>query len=276
MTPVTLVNGELTDQISVYDRGLAYGDGVFETILSVDGQLILWDQHLKRLTRSLSQLKISPFDVEALLPLIQPHLKSTGQQIIKIIVTRGIGQRGYAPPETIQVNSIIFISDKVETTADWSTKGIKAQICETRLAYQPKLAGLKHLNRLEQVLARQELAGTDCQEGIMLGYEGEAIEATMHNLFLVKNGELFTPDLSECGVAGIMRTFITEYAQQQGIPVSVSRVEVTQLMEADEIFLTNSINGIWPICELGNTRLEIGEVTCLLQDKVVDIVNPHD
>ena len=276
MTNITLVNGELSEHISVYDRGLAYGDGIFETILGVNGKLLFWDQHLERLSNSLARLKISPFDPDTLLPIIRPYLKSAGAQIVKIIVTRGKGERGYAVPESASANTVIFISDKSQLDSDWSRMGITAQFCETRLAYQPKLAGMKHLNRLEQILARMELANSGCQEGIMLGFNGEVIEATTHNLFLVKNSELFTPDLSDCGVAGIMRTFIIEYAHELGIPLSVGRVGVSQLMDADEIFLTNSINGIWPICELGSTRLDIGEVTCLLKDKVVELISPHD
>jgi len=276
MATTVIVNGEQTEQISVFDRGLAYGDGIFETILCVNRRLLLWQQHLQRLDGALVRLQIQPYDSSLLQPLIQPYLNTSTEQVVKIIVTRGVSQRGYAIPESATPNTVIFISDRNKSDNDWSTQGIKAQFCETRLGYQTKLAGLKHLNRLEQILAQQELAQTDCQEGIMLGQQGEVIDATMHNLFLVKNGELFTPDLTNCGVAGIMRTFITEYAHQQEIPVHISRIEVEQLMQADEIFLTNSINGIWPICELGGTRLAIGEVTCLLKDKVVELIHSHD
>ena len=125
-------------------------------------------------------------------------------------------------------------------------------------------------------MARMELDDSDCQEGIMLGMQGEVIEAIAHNLFLVKNGELFTPDLSTCGVAGIMRTIIVENAQQLSIPVHIETLAVKQLMHADEIFISNSINGIWPICELDGTRFEIGEVTCLLRGKVVELIHKHD
>lgn len=276
MATTVIVNGEQTELISVYDRGLAYGDGVFETVLCVNGTLLLWQQHLERLDNALVKLQIQPYDSSTLLPLIQPHLNTSAEQVVKIIVTRGISQRGYAIPESSTPNTIIFLSDKNKVAHDWSTQGIKVRFCEIRLGYQPKLAGLKHLNRLEQILAQQELAQTDCQEGIMLGQQGEVIEATTHNLFLVKNGELFTPDLTNCGVAGIMRTFIIEYARQLKIPVHIGRIEVEQLMQADEIFLTNSINGIWPICELGGTSVAIGEVTCLLKDKVVELIHPHD
>ena len=276
MTATVIVNGEIDDQISVYDRGLAYGDGLFETILCVDGNLLLWEQHLERLDNALTKLHIRPYDSGGLLSLIQPYLSMSGEQIIKIIVTRGVSQRGYSVPDTATANTIIYISDKETITPDWSVTGITVKFCETRLAYQPELAGLKHLNRLEQVLAQMEFANSDCQEGIMLGYEGEVVEATRHNLFLVKNGGLLTPDLTDCGVMGVMRAFIIECARELTVPVSIGRITVSQLLQADEIFLTNSINGIWPICELDGTRMATGEVTCLLMDKVAELFYPHD
>ena len=276
MADKVIVNGELTEQISTYDRGLAYGDGVFETILSRNGELQLWERHLERLTTSLVKLQIDSFDSSTLLPSIKPHLSTTGEQVIKIVITRGNGQRGYAIPDNTKPNTIIFISNRGKVNPEIVKNGVKTRLCETRLGYQTKLAGLKHLNRLEQILAQMELSDTDYQEGIMLGQQGEVIEATRHNLFLVNNGELFTPELSNCGVAGIMRTFIIEIARQLGLTVNIGIISVEQLMQADEIFLSNSIDGIWPICELDGTQFGVGKVTCLLQDKVVDTLQQHD
>jgi len=273
MADTVIVNGELTEQISVYDRGLAYGDGVFETILCRDGKLLLWERHLERLISSLVRLRIEPFEHNTLLTSMQPYLVGVGEQIVKIIVSRGNSRRGYAIPEQTRTNTIIFIANREKPKPDIMRVGVKTRICETRLAYQPKLAGLKHLNRLEQVLAQMELSDSKVQEGIMLGLQGEVIEATRHNLFLVKNGELFTPELSNCGVAGIMRTFIIEIAQQQGVEIHCEKISVKQLMQADEIFLSNSINGIWPVCELDGAPFEIGKVTCQLQDRVVELTS---
>jgi 4-amino-4-deoxychorismate lyase len=270
MSNLAIVNGVVSDSISVYDRGLAYGDGVFETVLAKDGKCLLWDRHLQRLKKSLAQLQIVTDGLDNLYSTLSPHLQSEGEQVVKIIVTRGNSQRGYTVPDENTSNTIIYISEKREPAQDWEKSGVKAGICKTRLAYQPLLAGLKHLNRLEQILARLELTGYDLQEGIMLGQDGEVVEAIMHNLFFVKNSELFTPDLSQCGVTGIMRTFIIENCQQLGLPVKIGRFSVEQLLSADEIFLSNCINVIWPICELEGTRFEIGAVTCRLQDKVVE------
>jgi 4-amino-4-deoxychorismate lyase len=270
MADIIIVNGELTDKVSVFDRGLAYGDGVFETVLAKDGRLLLWEMHLQRLTDSLTRLQIPTNAVSALEATIIPYLKDDAQQTVKIIVTRGNSQRGYRTPKDVLTNVVIYISDTHRTDAELSHKGVRVKICETRLAYQPKLAGMKHLNRLEQILACQELDNTDYHEGIMLGQQDEVIEATTHNLFLVKKGELYTPDLSQCGVAGIMRTYIMDKSREIGIPVHTEQVSVEYLMRADELFLSNSLHVIWPICELEGTGFEIGEVTCRLRDKVVE------
>lgn len=272
MTDTVIVNGRLADSISVRDRGLAYGDGVFETILSRQGRLVLWPQHVERLSCSLSRLKIQPYETDTLYAQLKAHLDNTKNQVVKIIVTRGEAERGYRPPEVCKPNTIIFISDLLEPTeTNLSKLAVKTRTCNTRLAYQPELAGLKHLNRLEQILAQAELADTDCSEGIMLGMEGEVIEATMHNLFLVNNGELYTPILTKCGVEGIMRGFVIEIARSMGYKVHVELISVEQLRKADDLFLTNSINGILPICELDGTRYKTGKVTCQLHDKVVDL-----
>lgn len=276
MSDIVIVNGQPAEQLSVYDRGLAYGDGLFETVLCRNGKLLLWGRHLQRLASSLAKLQIQPYDTAQLLPTIEPYLDKAAEKVIKIIVTRGEGQRGYACPEPMHANTLIFISDLQQTNPGFNERGVKACICETRLGYQPKLAGLKHLNRLEQILAQMELANTEFQEGLMLGQQGEVVEAIRHNLFLVKNGELFTPELSNCGVAGIMRTFIIEIARKLGLSVQIGIISVKQLMQANEIFLSNSINGIWPICELNGTRFATGKVTCLLRDKAVELIQHHD
>lgn len=269
MANTALVNGRVTDRISVYDRGLAYGDGVFETILSKQGRLILWPQHVERLSSSLSRLKIQPYKTDTMLQQIEEHLNKNINQVVKIIVTRGEAVRGYRLPENCKPNTIIFVSDLPEPMeAEIQKRATRVKVCNTRLAYQPELAGLKHLNRLEQILAQAELAGTAFSEGIMLGMQGEVVEATMHNLFLVKNGELYTPELTKCGVAGIMRTFIIKTAQQIGLKVRIEKISLEQLKLANEIFLTNSISGILPICELDGTPYETGRVTCQLNDRV--------
>ncbi len=269
---ITLVNGCQTDQISVHDRGLAYGDGVFETLLIIRGEIPLWDYHLARLERSLTQLDITPYDTSPLLRLIKKYIDKSRQQIVKITVTRGIGPRGYAPPAHVKPTTIISIIDR-ELEHDGNIKeGVKVAFCDTRYSRQAKLAGIKHLNRLEQVLARSEIVQSGRDEGIMMDERGNVISATMHNLFLVEDGAIMTPDLTYSGVAGIMRELVITLARDENIPVIIKEVSRHALLSSNELFLTNSIHGIWPICELDSNIMAVGEITSRLQTRVMEMI----
>jgi 4-amino-4-deoxychorismate lyase len=122
-------------------------------------------------------------------------------------------------------------------------------LCETRLSHQPRLAGIKHLNRLENVLAAAEWQNPDVAEGLLCDSEGNVIEGTRSNLFLVRHGELLTPDLSRCGVAGVQRQRVLDWAATRNLPASVGRVTLQDVLDADEVFLTNSVIGLWPVRE---------------------------
>jgi len=273
---ITLVNGQLTDKISVYDRGLAYGDGVFETMLSFYAEIPLWDYHLARLKRSLSRLKINLLDSDSLKDIVKDHLDSSQQQIIKITVTRGTGPRGYSPSNSTEPTTIISVTDHNNKSDVFIEKGVKVSFCETCFSRQEKLAGLKHLNRLEQVLASTEFIDSGHDEGIMMDEMGNVISATMHNIFLVTDGALITPDLNYSGVLGVMREFVLSLAREEGIPVSIKDVSLSELLAANELFLTNSIHGIWPICELDSNILLVGKITSRLQSRVMEVMPYSD
>jgi len=143
--------------------------------------------------------------------------------------------------------------------------GVPVRWCETRLARQPRLAGIKHLNRLEQVLARAEWRD-EFAEGLMCDTEGQVIEGTMSNLFLVQKGTLVTPDLSQSGVAGVMRAEVLEQADRLGIPHVLQPVSVGMVEQAEELFLTNSLIGIWPVARLEAQHYAVaGKITQTLQ-----------
>ncbi len=269
---ITLVNGRRTNKISIHDRGLAYGDGVFETMLSVNGHVPLWDNHISRLKLSLKKLNISPYDTRDLLDTIKSHLDMSCQQIIKLTVTRGIGPRGYSLPVPSEPTTIISIVKRSPDIKQLGQNGIRIKLCETYYAKQSRLAGLKHLNRLEQVLARMEVDDSGHDEGIMLDETGKVISATAHNLFLVKDGAMSTPDLTLSGVSGVMRQFVIGLADEEKIPVTIKEVAVEELLASDELFLTNSINGIWPICELDSTIMNVGDITSRLRTRVMDVI----
>ena len=166
---------------------------------------------------------------------------TTKQQIIKVVLTRGQGRRGYNPHGCNEPN--IYISEhQASHPKEHQTKGIKVYNCQTRLAKQPLLAGIKHLNRLEQVMARSEWQDDDMAEGIMRDYADNFISGTMSNLFIVKGKTLITPCLEQCGIEGVMRNYLMSLATNFGLTVLVKNIQLPQLKAADEIFLTNSIH----------------------------------
>lgn len=253
--PVIAVNGVLGAQVSPLDRGFAYGDGVFETCKMLQGKIPLWHLHKERLLKSCEKLSIPVVIdlVEAQLTSLISLLATTNIEnaVVKFTVTRGQGGRGYRAPDTTSPTIVIGVFPAANYPQGYFSEGVSVRLCNQRLSCNPSLAGLKHLNRLEQVLARAEWRDEAIAEGILLDTQGNLIEAVFSNIFLIKDGELFTPDLSEAGVAGVMRRFIIEtLAPQASLKVHVKRLSITDLLSADAVFLCNSLYGIWPLRKL--------------------------
>lgn len=246
---LTLINGMPGDCLSVTDRGLQYGDGLFETIAVHHGEPHLWVRHMQRLAAGCARLGISPPDTEQLAAEVQRVADDRDRMVVKIIVTRGSGARGYRPAANGDTVRIVQGLPWPEFPEFASRTGIPVRWCETRLAPQPRLAGLKHLNRLEQVLARAEWRD-EWLEGLMCDPGENVIEGTMSNVFLVQGGTLITPDLSQSGVAGVMRAAVLDLAEAKGIRCSVQPVTVSMVERSEELFVTNSLIGIWPVARL--------------------------
>jgi len=185
--------------------------------------------------------------------------------VLKLILSRGEGGRGYRYPESVQPSRIFMRHPWPDHPQQNGREGVQVRFCNITLARQPALAGLKHLNRLEQVLARNEWQDAQMAEGLMLDENGNVIEGTMSNVFMVQNGILYTPDLSACGVAGIMRDTVLELARNTDMTVRITNITKDQLCEADEIFLTNSLIGIWPVNRLEGQTFAVGDISRRLQ-----------
>ena len=264
-TVPVLVNGKPVDCVSTADRGLLYGDGVFETIAVESGQLRYWPQHLRRLQSGCERLGMAPVDAALLAQECRSLIEQSQQAVIKIIVTRGSGGRGYRLPERPQSSRIIQLHAWPNYPASCTETGIKTRICRTRLGHNSSLAGIKHLNRLEQVLARREWDDPAIMEGLMLDSSGGLVEGTMSNVFMIKDAVLITPDLQHCGVAGIMRARVLELAEKHSIEVSVQGIELDALLQADEVFVCNSLIGIWPVTGIDKQIFIKGPVSTRLQ-----------
>ncbi len=260
----SLINGQPGDCINLQDRGLQYGDGLFETIRIDHGQPQYWSAHLRRLQLGCEKLDLM-FPGEDVLQADAALLVSTENSgTLKIIVTRGIDQRGYRAVAN-QPNRMVSFYPQQQSLGQ--VKTIHLRLCQHRLGINPALAGIKHLNRLEQVLARAEWQD-EYDEGIMLDLKGRVIEGTMSNLFLVNNGVLITPELTRCGVAGIMRDQIIEKAKALNITLKIRDIQPAELGQADEIFMSNSIIGIWPVGTFEGHSMAIGSVTESLMESL--------
>lgn len=266
------IDGRPAASLPVTDRGLAYGDGLFETIAVRQGGIALLERHLLRLGEGARRLSL-PLDLEQVRAELLAFAGELGHGVAKLIVTRGDGLRGYAPPVDAHCRRILSGNPPPAYPLRHRLDGIRLYPCVTRLAEQPLLAGLKHLNRLEQVLARAEWQDPAYAEGLMRDLSGRLVEGVFSNLFLVKGGELLTPSLTRCGVAGVMRAEILARAAAAGIVVRVCDLDFTVLAAADEVFLCNSQYGIWPVVAFETHVWPVGELTRKLQLLLTDLVD---
>lgn len=257
----SLINGEHKDDVAGTDRGLYYGDGLFETLAVVDSEPQRWDAHLQRLKRGMQRLGFPAIDMQRLAQEAAQLCVGVERGVLKLVLTRGSGGRGYRPPSMPVPTRILQLYSWPAYPPHWAEHGVRARVCTTRLAIQPTLAGLKHLNRLEQVLARREWDDPDIAEGLMLDTQDQIISGTLSNVFFVRHGVLHTPDLSGCGVAGVTRATILDIARRRGWPTKIGAFRMHDLLQAQEIFFCNSVIGIWPVTSLEGYALAQGEIT---------------
>jgi len=254
-----LVNGQPTG-VDPADRGLAFGDGLFETMAVDDGEIRRLGLHFDRLEHGCRRLAIPAPERASLERELRAHCPREGRAVAKLIVTRGTGPRGYAPPEPPAPTHVLGISPWPDFPAAHYRNGIAVRVCELRLGENPALAGLKHLSRLEQVLAQIELKGHSVDQGLLLDTSGNVVGGTSSNLFAVFGAELVTPALLRSGIKGVMRRAVLEAAEGLGIRTAERDVTLAQVLRADELFMTNALIGVWPVALLGAQRFAIGPV----------------
>jgi 4-amino-4-deoxychorismate lyase len=264
-----LINGEPGDCISVRDRGFQYGDGLFETLAVVDGEPLLWERHLRRLFHGAARLGIGAPAEELLRDEAERVCRGAARAVLKIVVTRGASGRGYAPAPDTAPTRAVCLSPWPDYPSRHRTHGVAVRFCRTMISRNGTFAGLKHLNRLEQVQARGEL-DADHAEGLMRDELGHVIEGTMTNLFVVRANELLTADLSHSGVEGVMRALVIERAAALTPACRVTTLDRDAVLNADEVFLTNSLIGLWPVRRLEAREFSVGPVTRRIQEAIRD------
>ena len=228
--------------IDLANRGMAYGDGLFETMRVHHGGLPLWPRHLARLRQGAARLGIALPSVDAIEAGIADAIAGHAAGIVKLLLTRGEGGRGYAPPAEAASTWLLSLHPLPPS----SDTGACLRWCDMRLAAQPALAGIKHCNRLEQVLARAEVESAGCDEGLMRDMAGHAISATSANLLALRDGRWLTPGVEACGIAGVLRGWLLERGLAEVADLAVETVE-----SADALALCNAVRGILPVASLG-------------------------
>lgn len=258
------LDGQPAEHIPLSSRGLAYGDGLFETIGVKHGRPRFLARHLERLAEGARRLHIAA-DIELIREELLAFAQVLEYGVCKLLLVRGEGARGYAADATVPPRRILQGSTMPAYPAEHAELGVHIFPCVTRLAEQPLLAGLKHLNRLEQVLARAEWQDRQHAEGLLLDQSGRVIEGVFSNVFIVTEGLLRTADLSRCGVVGVMRAELLEQARQLGLQVSIEDLLLDDVQNADEMFFCNSLYGVWPVRSFGTRSWPLGPITRKLQ-----------
>jgi 4-amino-4-deoxychorismate lyase len=249
-----LVNGAPGSTINAADRGLAYGDGVFRTLRLQAGRPVSWERQYAKLQHDCTALNIPCPSASVLSGELQQLGKAQPDGVAKIIITRGVSVRGYAPAAQPETTRIVSVAPASSYPAEYSRQGVKVHTCMLRLGHQPLLAGIKHLNRLENVLAASEWQDQSVPEGLLSDISGHVISGTRSNLFMLRGNMLHTPSLSRCGVAGVQRDRVMDWAKQHDVACKVADLTMEELTQADEIFLVNSVFGLWPVRELAGYR----------------------
>jgi len=249
-----LINGTPGSTINADDRGLAYGDGVFRTLRMQAGRPFCWEKQFAKLQRDCNAIRISCPSALVLSSELQQLGKAQAEGVAKIVITRGVSARGYAPSAQSEATRIVSVTPATAYSADYARQGVRVHVCKIRLGHQLLLAGIKHLNRLENVLAASEWQDKDVPEGLLSDMSGFVISGTRSNLFMLRGNILYTPNLSRCGVAGVQRDRVMDWAKQHGVTCNVADFRMDELTGADEIFLVNSLFGLWPVREVAGYR----------------------
>ena len=255
------------------DRAASYGDGVFTTMLVEDGKVALRDRHVQRLIMDAQRLGLT-LQKDAVEQAIIQAARPIRGGVLKLLVSAGEGGRGYSRSENTQ--PVMHFSEHARPQqylkqASYGLTVIRANTC---LASQPLLAGIKHLNRLEQVLIKREISQSQADDALVCDYQGVLIEASAANVFWFENGCWFTPDLSDCGVSGVMRGFVIDWMRKREIPLQIGRFSLSQCKHATSMMLTNALMELVPVRDMHIGKdifhLDVTPVTQLRQSMASD------
>ncbi|MCO7187146.1 MULTISPECIES: aminodeoxychorismate lyase [unclassified Pseudoalteromonas] len=253
-------------QVSSRDRGLNYGDGFFTTVKISAGQLERWEGHLKRLAQCASALYFPELDLRALTEQCENASRDVDEGVLKVLITRGEGGRGYSLPDQVQVTTLVSLSAFPDHYARWREDGITLAISDVRLGHQPMLAGLKTLNRLEQVLIKQNAANKATDDVLVMDLQGLVIESSAANILICKDRHWYTPDLSQCGIQGVYLSSL-----QLHNPITAVSLNLESVYAADAVYVCNSLMGLVPVRQIDNHHFSLNKAHALAEELVATL-----
>jgi len=242
-----LINGQWQTSLNAQDRAIQFGDGCFTTARIIGGKVRFVDDHLRRLAEACKALWIAGVDWQGLADEIDNIAASQGQGVLKVIISRGNGGRGYSPSHTGLPSRLLSVSPMPEHYARWRSQGISLAASPVSLGKNPLLAGIKHLNRLEQVLIRRHLEQTGADEALVVDSDGSLVECCTANLFWRKGQRVFTPFVDQSGVNGTMRQRIIACLEHSPWSCQQVREPLSTLAQADEVIICNALMPIIPV-----------------------------
>ena len=257
MDSIVIINGEEQSNITIFNRNMQYGDGLFETCIAKENQILFWNRHLSRLNIGCDKLKIKKIEESIWLKDIKKALSLTSKKncIIKLILSRGNSHRGYSYPNDIMPVRVVIV---LEMKKPQHKQSFSLEYAQSGYHSNPNLAGIKHCNRIEQILAR---ASMQEDEAIMLDENKNIISVTQGNIFFIIGKRLLTPKLDRCGVIGSRRSLILELAKSIGLDVKEEEISLIQAKKADEVFISNSLIGIQSVSSIKGFQLPNSSMT---------------
>jgi len=254
---LALVNGVRGETWALDDRAAQYGDGVFRTLILRAGQPRWWPDHFAKLGTDCAALGLPAPNEADWLADLTTLARQYPDATVKLIVSRGGGPRGYAPPVPLHCTRVAIAYPVTADSSGLDEAGITTRFCDLRLAWQPRLAGVKHLNRLENVLARLEWDDPAIAEGILRDASERVISGVSANLFILRGKQLLTPRLDRCGIAGVARARLLRAAARVGLSAAETELDGAAVLGADALMFCNSVTGLRWVSQL---RTETGEV----------------
>ncbi|EAR55176.1 4-amino-4-deoxychorismate lyase [Photobacterium sp. SKA34] len=248
------INSQKQGELAITDRATQYGDGCFSTIGVKQGKLLLWSLHVERLQQTLRRLAINePNWDQVFLQAEQSAATFTDRGGVKILISRGCGGRGYSSTGCDDTTVIFSTFNWPAHYEQWQKEGILLGVCQQQLGYSPMLAGMKHLNRLEQVLLKQEVEHKQWLDAVVLNTNNHVIETTASNIFWRKGNIVYTPDLTGSGVEGVMRRHVITLLSTLPYTLELGNYSLPDLLCADEVFITNALMELVPIKVIDST-----------------------